>query len=169
LASNNIISKYIDIIILFTDSVDQHDIIAEVLSLNVPIVSVCNTDLNINNVNYLIPGNSNSIHSISIYLKLIRQVIEKGELFLKTVKQKKYNAESTRRFLLKLKKQMKNKRVFLKRRREKRRIKGLYNKPIYPTVGLFCIKAAETGYLTSKQIESVRRLISRKTKRLSRV
>jgi len=64
---------------------------------------------------------------------------------------------------------MKNKRIFLKRRREKRRIRGFYNKSIYPSVGLFCIKSAETGYLTSKQIESVRRLISRKTKRLSRV
>lgn len=80
---NNINVKYIDSIILFTDSVDKHDIISEILSLNVPIISICNTDLHINSVNYLILGNSSSIYSISIYLNLIKQIIEKGELFLK--------------------------------------------------------------------------------------
>jgi len=87
---NKINLKKIDSILLFTDSINQHDIISEISSLNIPVISICNSNLNTGNINYLIPGNNVSIYSINIYLKLLKQVIKKGELFLKFVKSKNF-------------------------------------------------------------------------------
>lgn len=53
--------------------------IKEAKILNIPIISICDTDTNPGIVDYLIPGNDDGIKSVNFFVKLISSAIKEGK------------------------------------------------------------------------------------------
>lgn len=63
--------------------------IKEAKILNIPIISVCDTDTNPIIVDYLIPGNDDGLKSVAFFVKLISNAIKEGKSILKDDEQLK--------------------------------------------------------------------------------
>ena len=53
--------------------------IKEAKLLNIPIISICDTDTNPKIVDYLIPGNDDGIKSVAFFIKLIANAVKEGK------------------------------------------------------------------------------------------
>lgn len=61
--------------------------VKEAKNLNIPIISICDTDTNPAIVDYMIPGNDDGVKSIAFFVKLISNAIKEGKKFSKEDKE----------------------------------------------------------------------------------
>lgn len=57
----------------------EHIAVAEARLENVPIIGLCGSDSNLKEVDYPIPGNDTSIHSISFFVQALTESIKEGK------------------------------------------------------------------------------------------
>lgn len=66
-------------LIVILDVRKEHLAIKEAKKLKIPVVAICDTNVNPSLIDYIIPGNDDSIESISLYMKLFSQAVNVGK------------------------------------------------------------------------------------------
>lgn len=65
--------------IIVLDAVQDKNAIKEAATLNIPIIAICDTNVDPSNVTYVIPGNDNSIKAAELYLSYFTDAIKAGK------------------------------------------------------------------------------------------
>ncbi len=66
--------------VFIVDSKKEHIALKEAKSLGIPVIALCGTDNNLNDVDFPIPGNDSSKTSIDFFVKQIVEAYKKGQL-----------------------------------------------------------------------------------------
>lgn len=71
--------------VFIVDSLQEDIALAEALKMNVPVVSLCNSDCDISKIDYPIVANDSSVDSIRFFVKEIVEAYKEGAKNKKTV------------------------------------------------------------------------------------
>ena len=65
--------------IIVLDAVQDKNAIREAITLNIPVFAICDTNVDPSGVNYVIPGNDNSVKATELYLNYFTEAIKEGK------------------------------------------------------------------------------------------
>ena len=65
--------------IIVFDAVQDKNAIKEATTLNIPVIAICDTNVDPSNVTYVIPGNDNSVKATELYLDYFTEAIKAGK------------------------------------------------------------------------------------------
>lgn len=65
--------------IIVLDATQDKNAIREANTLNIPVVAICDTNVDPTNIDYVIPGNDNSVKAIELYLNYFTEAIKAGK------------------------------------------------------------------------------------------
>ena len=64
--------------LIVLDAAEDKNAIKEAITLNIPVIAICDTNFNPEGIDYIIPGNDNSIKAIELYLKYFTEAIKEA-------------------------------------------------------------------------------------------
>ena len=65
--------------IIVLDATQDKNAIREANTLNIPVVAICDTNVDPTSIDYVIPGNDNSVKAIELYLNYFTEAIKAGK------------------------------------------------------------------------------------------
>lgn len=65
--------------LIVLDAAEDKNAIKEAITLNIPVIAICDTNMNPEGINYVIPGNDNSIKAIELYLNYFTEAIKEAK------------------------------------------------------------------------------------------
>ena len=65
--------------IIVFDAVQDKNAIKEAKSLNIPVIAICDTNVDPSDVTYVIPGNDNSVKATELYLDYFTEAVKAGK------------------------------------------------------------------------------------------
>ena len=65
--------------VIVFDAVQDKNAIREAITLNIPVVAICDTNVDPSGINYVIPGNDNSVKAIELYLNYFTEAIKSAK------------------------------------------------------------------------------------------
>ena len=65
--------------IIVLDATQDKNSIREANTLNIPVVAICDTNVDPTSIDYVIPGNDNSVKAIELYLNYFTEAIKAGK------------------------------------------------------------------------------------------
>ena len=65
--------------IIVLDAVQDKNAIREAIALNIPVFAICDTNVDPSGINYVIPGNDNSVKATELYLSYFAEAIKEGK------------------------------------------------------------------------------------------
>jgi len=65
--------------LIILDAAEDKNAIKEAITLNIPVIAICDTNMNPEGINYVIPGNDNSIKAIELYLNYFTEAIKEAK------------------------------------------------------------------------------------------
>ena len=65
--------------IIVFDAVQDKNAIKEAATLNIPVIAICDTNVDPSNVTYVIPGNDNSVKATELYLNYFTEAVKAGK------------------------------------------------------------------------------------------
>lgn len=65
--------------VIVLDAVQDKNAIREAITLNIPVIAICDTNVDPSGINYVIPGNDNSVKATELYLNYFTEAIKAGK------------------------------------------------------------------------------------------
>lgn len=65
--------------VIVLDAVQDKNAIREAITLNIPVFAICDTNVDPSGINYIIPGNDNSVKATELYLNYFTEAIKEGK------------------------------------------------------------------------------------------
>ena len=65
--------------VIVFDAVQDKNAIKEAMALNIPVIAICDTNVDPSDVDYVIPGNDNSVKATELYLSYFTDAIKAGK------------------------------------------------------------------------------------------
>lgn len=65
--------------IIVLNAVQDKNAIREAITLNIPVFAICDTNVDPSGINYVIPGNDNSVKATELYLNYFTEAIKEGK------------------------------------------------------------------------------------------
>ncbi|MBR3414417.1 30S ribosomal protein S2 [Candidatus Saccharibacteria bacterium] len=65
--------------LIVLDAAEDKNAIKEAITLKIPVIAICDTNVNPEGIDYVIPGNDNSIKAIELYLNYFTEAIKEAK------------------------------------------------------------------------------------------
>ncbi|MDO4889320.1 MAG: 30S ribosomal protein S2 [Candidatus Saccharibacteria bacterium] len=65
--------------VIVLDAVQDKNAIREAITLNIPVFAICDTNVDPSGIDYVIPGNDNSVKATELYLNYFTEAIKEGK------------------------------------------------------------------------------------------